>query len=345
MSVQPPFPGGALVISLDFELHWGVRDKRTVVEDRERLLGGRAAVPALLELFADAGIHATWAIVGLLLAETKREMLARLPPTVPYARAALSPYAVLIDVGDSERDDPFHFAPSLIRRIVATPGQEIGTHTFSHYYCLEPGQTQAHFRADVAAAIGITRDKLGLVPASIVFPRNQVSEPHVAVCAELGLRAYRGNPEGWAYRARRDQDERLVRRGVRLVNAYLPIIRPRHGGGPAGGSLPVNVTASRYLRPYAPGLRSLEPLREHRLATELTRAAHEQRIFHLWWHPDDFGLYVAENMAVVRRFLERFRALRERTGTESLTMREAADRLATAHAPVADSAAASSSSA
>jgi peptidoglycan/xylan/chitin deacetylase (PgdA/CDA1 family) len=303
-----------------------VRDKRTIGEDRDRLLGVRAAVPALLDIFAAEDVHATWAVVGLLLAETKRELLARLPPAVPYARPALSPYAALIDVGDSERDDPFHFAPSLVRRIAATPAQEIGTHTFSHYYCLEPGQTAAHFRSDLGAAVGIMREKLGLVPRSIVFPRNQVSAPHVAVCGEFRFRAYRGNQDAWAYRPRPDDGERIHRRALRLLDAYLPLINPPPSAT-APGPPPVNVAASRYLRPYIPLLRAAEPLRERRLARELAHAAHERRIFHLWWHPDDFGLHLGENLAVLRRFLDRFRALREQTGMETLTMGEAADRL------------------
>jgi len=303
-----------------------VRDKRTIAEDRDRLLGVRAAVPALLDLFAADGIHVTWAVVGLLLAETKRELLARLPPAVPYARPALSPYAALIDVGDSERDDPFHFAGSLVRRIAATPEQEIGTHTFSHYYCLEPGQTPTHFGSDVAAALAITREKVGLVPRSIVFPRNQVSAPHVAVCGELGFRAYRGNPDAWAYRPRPDDAERVPRRAVRLLDAYLPLVSAPPAPT-AAAAPPVNVAATRYLRPYVPALRAGEPLRERRLARELTRAADDQRIFHLWWHPDDFGLHLGENLAVLRRFLDRFRTLREQAGMETLTMGEAADRL------------------
>jgi peptidoglycan/xylan/chitin deacetylase (PgdA/CDA1 family) len=303
-----------------------VRDKCTIAEDRDRLLGVRAAVPALLDLFTSDGIHATWAVVGLLLAETKRELLARLPPAVPYARPALSPYAALIDVGDSERDDPFHFAASLVRRVAATPAQEIGTHTFSHYYCLEPGQTPAHFRADVAAALAITREKLGLVPRSIVFPRNQVSAPHVAVCGELGFRAYRANPDAWAYRPRPDDTERIQRRAIRLLDAYLPLVTAQPAPT-AADRPPANVAASRYLRPYVPTLRAAEGLRERRLARELARAARERRIFHLWWHPDDFGLHLAENLAVLRRFLDRYRTLREQTGMETLTMGEAADRL------------------
>src|SRR5262245_13071649 len=58
---------GALVISLDFELHWGVRDKRPVDGSyRENLLGAREAIPRMLDLFEEFGIAATWATVGFL---------------------------------------------------------------------------------------------------------------------------------------------------------------------------------------------------------------------------------------------------------------------------------------
>ena len=61
----PPF--GALVISLDFELHWGVRDKRPVDGPyRENLLGAREAIPQMLDLFEEFGVAATWATVGFL---------------------------------------------------------------------------------------------------------------------------------------------------------------------------------------------------------------------------------------------------------------------------------------
>ena len=48
-------------------------------------------------------------------------------------------------IGPNERQDPYHFGLSLVRRIKDCPHQEIGTHTFSHYYCLEDGQTPEHF--------------------------------------------------------------------------------------------------------------------------------------------------------------------------------------------------------
>src|SRR3546814_10818209 len=55
---------GALVISLDLELMWGMRDHATTRDYGHRVLGEREAIPAMLELFEKSGIHATWATVG-----------------------------------------------------------------------------------------------------------------------------------------------------------------------------------------------------------------------------------------------------------------------------------------
>ena len=68
---------GTFVISLDFELMWGVRDHRTVAEYGDAVLGGREAIPLMLSRFTEAGIRATWATVGLLFAKTRTEMLGQ----------------------------------------------------------------------------------------------------------------------------------------------------------------------------------------------------------------------------------------------------------------------------
>jgi len=39
--------GGTFVISLDFELLWGVRDKRTVADYGANILGVRRVIPAI----------------------------------------------------------------------------------------------------------------------------------------------------------------------------------------------------------------------------------------------------------------------------------------------------------
>jgi peptidoglycan/xylan/chitin deacetylase (PgdA/CDA1 family) len=322
---------GLFVISLDFELHWGMFDKLSVRAYRNNLLGERRVVPALLKLFAQYGIHATWATVGLLFFESKSELLRSLPQKQPhYARRELSAYGYLPEIGESERDDPFHYAPSLIRQVAAAKNQEIGTHTFSHYYCLERGQDEESFRADLDAALRVARDKYGIDIRSIVFPRNQVERNRLLVCRDLGVRAYRDNPTSWLYAARSSEDETTARRGVRLLDAYLPISGTNaHEWVKPAGDLPCNVPASRFLRPYWPKLRALEPLRIRRIVDDLTRAAERKQLYHLWWHPHDFGAHPKENLAFLNRILERFAVLRRRHGMESVGMLEAAGLLGT----------------
>src|SRR5271170_2820266 len=87
---------GGLVISLDFELHWGVRDHRTVDQYRQNLLGVRQAVPAMLDLFARYGLHATWATVGFLFCRNIEELTSAIPDELPrYRESCLNPYAAM----------------------------------------------------------------------------------------------------------------------------------------------------------------------------------------------------------------------------------------------------------
>jgi peptidoglycan/xylan/chitin deacetylase (PgdA/CDA1 family) len=318
---------GALVISLDFELHWGVRDRRAPDGSyRANLVGERAAVPAILGLFTEFDIRATWAAVGFLFART-RDDVERFSPTIrpAYVKRELSPYDEPLGAG--EEDDPLHYARSLVDLISATPGQEVATHTFSHYYCLEPGQDASTFRCDLESAIAIAKHQ-GTTLHSLVFPRNQASSEHVAVAQDLGLSAYRGNQLGSVYKAAVDEhQESSVRRARRLLDAYVG--RPGRAlvawDRVADGNGMANVAASRFLRPYSPKLRALEPLRRRRIMSALDRAARTNQIFHMWWHPHNFGTHLDENLAFLRAVLERFAVSRESFGMRSMTMHDVAD--------------------
>src|SRR5215510_1712817 len=119
---------GAFVISLDFELMWGVRDKRTIDDYGANVRGVREVVPALLDLFAERNIACTWATVGLLFFSTNAAMRAALPAPKPrYSDARLSSYNYLDEVGADEERDPHYYGLSLIKRILDHPAQEIGT--------------------------------------------------------------------------------------------------------------------------------------------------------------------------------------------------------------------------
>lgn len=327
-----PHPLGALVISLDFELNWGVRDQQTLAQYGPNLLGVRQAVPAMLSLFEEFGLRVTWATVGLLFFETKADLLAHLPTVRPqYTDPNLSPYLAMEGVGTDEAHDPYHFGASLIAQIRRTPGQELATHTFGHYYCLERGQTPEAFCHDLSAAVQVA-ERQGVRFKSLVFPRNQYNAAYLGICRELGLTAYRGNEASWIYKERSEEQQSLYKRGARLLDAYLNLSGHHVPTWPAlvaaAEQLPYNVPASRFLRPWSARLAALEPLRLRRLLADLDHAARHGGVFHLWWHPHNFGRDLPQNMAVLRRIATHFHTLQRRYGMESLSMSDVADRLA-----------------
>ncbi len=316
---------GAFVVSLDVELIWGVRDVFPVGGGAyaAHLRGAREAVPAMLDLFARYGIRATWAITGFLFARDCAER-GRFDPALrpAYADARLDPYVEAI--GDGEADDPLRFAPSLVDRIAAAPEHEIATHTYSHYYALEDGQTRETFAADMAAACAIAAVQ-GHTLRSIVLPRNQINPAYADVLREAGIVAYRGNPPAWMYRAEPYRAETLVKRAARLADAHLPLTGDLTQGWdevmqPGGLA---DVRGSAFLRPFS-GNALLDRLHERRIAGGIERAARDGRIFHLWWHPHNFGVRMGDHLTRLERLLQRVDALRARHGLRAMTMGEVA---------------------
>lgn len=318
---------GALVISIDFELLWGVRDIYPCDGGayRQHLLGERAVIPRLLDLFEEYGVAATWATVGLLFAATREELDRYRPEQIPrYADPRLNPYAD--PVGDSEADDPLHYGASLIAEIRKRPRQEIGSHTFSHYYCLEPGHDRASFEVDLQSAVAIARAH-GLTLRSLVFPRNQFNPDYAESLVAAGFTCCRSNAAGWIYReAAWDRYVRPDVRAGRLLDNYAPLSGPqvtRWSELRFIGPL-CCLPASHFLRPYSPRLRHLEPLRFRRIASSIRRAAIVNGIFHLWWHPHNFGVHSTENLDFLRRILDVYVECRDAHGMRSLSMADVA---------------------
>ena len=212
----------------------------------------------MLALFAEFGLHATWATVGLLFFENKAQMLAQLPALRPtYADPNLSPYLALDAVGPDEAADPYHFGATLIAQLERTPGQELATHTFGHYYCLERGQTVAAFRHDLQAAVAVAAAR-GTRLQSLVFPRNQYNASYLDVCREAGLSSYRGNEQSWIYKERSEEQQALYKRGARLLDAYLNLSGQHTVSWETmAATYPYNIPASRFLRPWSGRLRWL----------------------------------------------------------------------------------------
>lgn len=319
---------GALVISLDFELHWGMRDHVSRQSPAfADLVASRQVVADLAALFARRGIRASWATVGFLFASSQAELAGHLPEVRPaYRRRELDPYVEAVGaVGADEAADPEHLAGSLVRLVATTPGQEVASHTFSHYYCLEDGQDEGDLRADLAAAQAIA-SLHGLELTSLVLPRNQWNPRYAAAVRESGFTCFRGPQPSWGHRASQNDDQGSVTRALRLADTYGGLAPPPTTAwasvrGPAGLA---DVPASAFLRPYSPRRRHLEPLKHRRLVSGMRDAARRQRIFHLWWHPHNFARHPRESFDFLERLLDEFDCLAAQEGMRSMSMRDVA---------------------
>jgi len=303
-----------------------MRDKRPLEACREDLLGDRLVVPRLLALFDEFGIHATWAFVGFLFYRDRARLVEVLPQELPqYLDSRLCPYFELPRIGANEDEDPFRFGASLVEEVLRHGGQELASHTFSHYYCLEPGQTLGEFRADLDAARSAAA-QYGVELSSLVLPRNQVNEEYLATCRDCGFLAYRGNQTSWLYRARNGREETPFRRAARYTDAFVNLSGMQaHALADPGDDRPVNVPASRFFYPSKKMTAPFDRLRVRRIRREMTFAAEHGLLYHLWWHPHNFGRDPETNLALLREVLEHYRHLHETAGMQSRTMREVAE--------------------
>lgn len=311
-----------LIISLDFELFWGMQDGWELSEYEANVLGGRKAIPQMLELFRKHGIHATWATVGFQFAKNYDELKRFFPDQrlwPSYDDPDLSSYRCFGTIGTDEASAPCFYAHSLLEKISAVPGQEIGSHTFSHFYCREPGQTTEQFRADMEAAKAIAAD-CGYELKSVILPRNQCEPAYTKVLTDLGFTAYRDEENDWIHEKIRF---RPLMRLLRLADVYLPLTG-QGGYQPSVEDGIVNLVGSRMYKPYFKRLSFLEGLKLRRIKKQMRHAAQTGATFHLWWHPHNVGVHTDLHMKQLEEILCYYDELREKYGMRSLNMDEAA---------------------
>lgn len=311
---------GYLVISLDFELLWGVFDKVDHKEKEAYFNNTRKVISEILGLFSEYKIHSTWATVGMLFNKNWEEWSENRPYVLPeYNNSALSAY----DYGEaikSPETEFICFSRDLILQIKNTPDQEIATHTYSHYYCLEEGQTLDSFKSDLEKAIELA-EKMEIELKSLVFPRNQFNEDYLKVCYELGIENVRSNPSDWYWKD--TQNDSIKNKIFRTGDAYIGTKNKSYKQTDLKVEIgkPLSQKASRLLRPYSNN-KFLNDLKLKRIKAEMTFAAKNNEIYHLWWHPHNFGNNPEENIANLKEILKYYLSCNEKYGFQSVTMNE-----------------------
>ncbi|WP_297337695.1 polysaccharide deacetylase family protein [Algoriphagus sp.] len=324
---------GIFTISLDFELLWGIFDKVGTRYKPEYFSNTRNVIPKMLEQFGKNQISVTWATVGMLFAKNEEEWRHYSPEFTPsYRDTNLSAYQWAQNHGIRPE---VHFAPELIQLILDTPCQELGSHTYAHYYTLMRGQSPEQFRQDLRATQKIAEEKFAVRLQSLVFPRNHINELYLPICLEEGYTYVRGNPKSWYWQE--TQHENFGKKFFRSADCFFPI------GEKTFYSLqdiaiyekePVIIPASRILRPMNIRNGLFNSIRLTRILSEMEAAAKCQEIYHLWWHPHNFGNDPVASMLELEQILEKFLELQQKYGFESKTMRSLGEEIQLKTAPL-----------
>jgi peptidoglycan/xylan/chitin deacetylase (PgdA/CDA1 family) len=260
---------GALTISIDLELAWGVWDHLTPDDLHMAETAERSICTALIELFDRYDVPATWAIVAALLDEKS---------------AASHPGPIAC-----------WYAPDIIEELVhAKVRHEIGSHGGRHVYFDSISAAQA--REDLEFA-GDTHRTHALSFKSFVFPRNCVG--HLDQIADSGLRTFRGPDNTWA-----DAFQGPLRRAANLIDKALPLPPPAVAATPRAAL--VDIPGSMLLMGRNGVRRFVLPqVTRAKLAAGLERAKRSGQIFHVWFHPSNFYYRRDEQLATLAWFLDR----------------------------------------
>jgi len=252
-----PLTRGALTISIDLELLWGVWDVLTPYHESRCAGREREICTRLLELFDRHEIAVSWAIVGRLIDESHG---------FDGLRGARECW----------------FAPEIIDAIrSARVPHEIGSHSHAH---IDFGRASVEAATKDLARAKQAHDAHGLEFRSFVFPRNHVG--NLGALRDSGIAVYRSTDAG-ALRWFDDHVPRL-RPLANLAEKAVPIAAPTvlpvaHEDGL------IELPSSLLLLGRSGARRIVHPqVLRAKLRNSVARAADRRECFHLWFHPSNF---------------------------------------------------------
>ncbi|MFC3420014.1 polysaccharide deacetylase family protein [Salinicoccus hispanicus] len=311
---------GTFIISVDFELYWGYLGFTDYNECVDRFYLTRSVASRMIEVFEKHEMKVTWATVGLLMLENKKELSEMTPRILKpkYSRREIDNYYNYENLlKEKNFCEGVFFAGDIVEELKNSDYQTIGTHTFSHYLCLEDGQSEDEFTKDMELAMEVS-DKKGIEIESIVFPRNQFNPGHLEIIKKYDINIFRGTPDHFIYKPRSTHNYFI--RGLRLVDLYFNITGNHTHPHPDSDEEMFDIKASRFLRPLNRTNKVSRGLQLRRIKNEMTKAAENNHYYHLWWHPHNFSASPEENFQFLEEIIAHFKTLEEKYGFSSESM-------------------------
>ncbi len=306
---------GAVVLSLDAELLWGHLDILDEKRFSARYPNARAAYDHVLRSFCNAGVSATWLVVGgMALNECRGPADARM-------KALPALWRQRIPAGN-EVTAPLWYRRSFIRQLAnASTPQEVGLHGgLTHLIWTDPHSVPDVAKAELEAGMTALREA-GVQPASFSFPRNL--ERHHSLLAEAGLRCYRGPAPILSEKMGRTLPGAVLRVMDELGRSVPPPVWPQQ-------KMPGlwNIPASMFLYPIGEARSRIvsHATRLDRFQKGIEAAARHRGVFHFGLHP----VNLAESPRGFQLFdslIERLAHARQKGDVSILTMAQLSTRM------------------
>lgn len=305
---------GHFLISLDFELVWGLAgwNLSRIELYKRNLLLAKDALCKIVHLLEKYDMKCTIGYVGAMNYTSLQELQMTNNALIPsYTNLLYASFVSLLPYMGKELDESLFLAHQEVEMLQMKTNVEVASHTYSHYYCLEEGQTIEDFENDVRMAKENAM-KQGVNLVSIIFPRNQVNDDYLNICRKYGFTHFRGMLNNFLYKPSKTSFRYSPMGALRFLDTYLNI----SGSNTftiedTKGKELIDVPGSRFLRPYSQNFFFLEGLKVRRIKKSMTDAAKNGRIYHLWWHPHNFGVNMQENLSLLEKICRHFNYLKE----------------------------------
>lgn len=303
---------GTIIISIDFELLWGLTDSNPSESVYVRLRKVTEVVDKILALFGKYEIHATWAIVGSITYTGLKELKNALNLKDNNKFSVNSNYALLLKEM-IPNDDNILFTPQSISSIQNITGQEIQNHSFLHIYSNQTNEEL--FKYDLNRS-HIRFKELNLpTPNFYVFPRNNYTFSRLKILSKNGYKSFRGY-DSFLYTS-----NNYFIRIIRRFESLFPVEFRRSKLIFHKGLNMYEFKLSRFLRTFSRPNSIPSKLHYKKIRNGIDNAIKHGGLYHLWFHPHNFTLN-DDNLKKFERLLKYIQQNIKDNRIESLTVNE-----------------------
>jgi peptidoglycan/xylan/chitin deacetylase (PgdA/CDA1 family) len=313
--VRKQFERGVVILSFDTEQIWGYLDLLTEQAFHRRYPGALEAHTKLLACVADAGVSATWFIVGGMTLDRGAGLRDRRMAGLPIEWTTRIP-------GGFETSKPLWYRRSFVGHLQrAHPAQEVGLHGgLTHFIWTHPEAKRHVVEWELAQGIQALEEAL-VSPLSFSFGREQ--EAYHDLLPIHGLRCYRGRTVARSFQLGPTLSGKLARL-VDEVRCSTPLpVWPQE-------TLPGlwNIPSSLFLYSIRPSRARVAGLRSRieRFKRGMAAAASHRGIFHFCLHPENLT-ESPDGFSMFEDMLDQLTRCRDRGDIEVLTMTEVATRM------------------